>query len=55
MAKYTYTRNLREELQSLESSDPDCMRKLLSILGNAMGEIARLEDRLEALERVTAE
>jgi hypothetical protein len=55
MAKYTYLRNLREEVQALESSNPDCLRHLLNILGNAMNEIARLEDRLEALERVTAE
>lgn len=50
MPKYTYLRNLREDLQSLESADPACLRRLLGILDNALGELARMEDRLSKVE-----
>lgn len=50
--EYTYADNLREELNGLESADPDCMRKLLSMLDNALGIIADHERRLQAVEGV---
>lgn len=46
MKNYTYLRNLREELQGLESADPACLRRLLGILDNALGELARMDDLL---------
>lgn len=52
---YTYAVHLREELQGLESSDPDCMRKLLNLLDNALSVVAQHEDRLNALEPATAQ
>lgn len=52
MAKeYTYADNLREEVMALESSDPDCLRKLLNILGNALGELDHQGRRIEQLSK----
>lgn len=51
---YTYLRNLREELNGLESADPACLRKLLNLLDNALGELAGLDDRLTMLENDVA-
>lgn len=43
---YTYADNLREELRALEPSDPECMRKLLNLLENALGVLAEHEHRI---------
>lgn len=52
MAKeYTYADHLREEVMNLESSDPDCMRKLLNLLGDALGELDSQGRRIEQLSR----
>ena len=49
--QHTYAAHLREEVLDLESSDPDCMRKLLNILDNALGELDRQGRLLEIADK----